>query len=45
MSQHTLRCFLCTRRDSNPYRWYRKPEFYPLNYGCNKAANVKDKYQ
>lgn len=25
---------LCTRRDSNPYRWYRKPQFYPLNYGC-----------
>ena len=25
---------LCTRRDSNPYRRYRKPKFYPLNYGC-----------
>lgn len=23
-----------TRRDSNPHRWYRKPIFYPLNYGC-----------
>jgi site-specific DNA recombinase len=24
----------CTRRDSNSYRRYRKPKFYPLNYGC-----------
>ena len=30
---------LCSRRDSNSYRWYRKPEFYPLNYG-NISANI-----
>ncbi len=26
---------MCPRRDSNSYRWYRKPKFYPLNYGDN----------
>gem|GEM_PF-2086664 len=32
---------LCTRRNSNPYRRYRKPKFYPLNYGCMyRAANI-----
>jgi len=28
------------RRDSNPYQWYRKPSFYPLNYG-GFATNIE----
>lgn len=32
---------LCARRDSNPYRWYRKPKFYPLNYGRKKRQKNK----
>ncbi len=24
----------CTQQESNLHRWFRKPLFYPLNYGC-----------
>ena len=30
-----LYILMCTQRDSNSYRRYRKPKFYPLNYGCD----------
>ena len=32
--------YLWPHRDSNPDRWYRKPQFYPLNYGANAGAKV-----
>ena len=35
---------LCARRDSNPYRWYRKPKFYPLNYGRKKLKCLRYNY-
>lgn len=34
----------CSRRDSNPYRRYRKPKFYPLNYGSRMSLLGVQRY-
>lgn len=40
-TENQINEFVCARRDSNPYRWYRKPQFYPLNYGRKKDKRTK----
>ncbi len=32
----------CTRRESNPDLWLRRPLFYPLNYRCTKGRFYRD---
>src|SRR5260370_13442905 len=32
----------CPRRESNPHLRFRKPPFYPLNYGGEVAARFSD---
>ena len=33
--------FVCPRRESNPHLRFRKPSFYPLNYGDDEICEVR----